>query len=164
MYCYREYGNHQFLTWLAILFYFTWWRHCTAPTLGHIFLLLLGYWSMTRVHCMHLVEQSMILCMSHLYCINHYDPFIPMWSLFLREGFLEVLFHMVMWRGVPHTYQVCVWSLPLCRSVGARACGSSPGQSVYIQSMPGKREALGRCWFNVGPLRRWLASIDPALV
>ena len=39
---------------------------------------------------------------------------------------------MVMWRGVPHTYQVCVWSLSLCRSVGARACGASPGQIVYM--------------------------------
>ena len=71
--------------------------------------------------------------------------------------FLEVLLHMVMWRGVPHTYQVCVWSLSLCRCVGAKACGASPGQIVYMYtiglSMPGKRETLGRCWFNVGPRR-----------
>ena len=135
------------------------------------------------------------------------------------------------------TWQIC--GLTLCRYVGAIACGSSPGQILYIQgfrqgvrtrpfsttggifpppppcwqrkwkyfsdlavisvhiyhfkhilkrwflfswesppppptktflagtltyrSMPGKSEALGRCWFNVGPRRRWLASIDPAL-
>ena len=65
-----------------------------------------------------------------------------------------------------HTYQVymCVEPL-LCRCVGARECGASPGQIVYMYtiglSMPGKREAFGRCWFNVGPRR-----IDgrPALV
>ena len=31
------------------------------------------------------------------------------------------------------------------------------------RSMPGKHEAL-RCWFDVGPRRRRLANIDPALV
>ena len=71
--------------------------------------------------------------------------------------FLEVLFHMVMWRGVSHNQQVCVWSLSVCRCVGARACGASPEQIVYMYtigpSMPGKREASGRCWFNVGPRR-----------
>ena len=89
--------------------------------------------------------------------LYHYDLSILMWSLFLRVRFLEVLFYMVMWRGAPHTYQVYVWSLSLCRCVGARACGASPGQIVYMYtiglSMPGKREALGRCWFNVGPRR-----------
>ena len=34
---------------------------------------------------------------------------------------------------------------------------TSPGQNVYMYtislSMPGKREAFGRCWFNVGPRR-----------
>ena len=82
--------------------------------------------------------------------LYHYDLSILMWSLFLRVRFLEVLFHMVMWRGVS-----------LCQCVGARACGASPGQIVYMYrlllyigpSMPGKREALGRCWFNVGPRR-----------
>ena len=89
--------------------------------------------------------------------LYHYDLFILMWSLFLRVLFLEVLFHMVMWRGVPHTYQVCVWSLSLCRCAGARECGASPGQIVYMYtiglSMPVKREAFGRCWFNVGQRR-----------
>ena len=59
--------------------------------------------------------------------------------------------------GGSHTYHVCVWSLSLCRCVGARECGASPGQIVYMYtiglSMPGKREAFGRCWFNVGPRR-----------
>ena len=36
-------------------------------------------------------------------------------------------------------------------------CGASPGQIVYMYtiglSMPDKREAFGRCWFNVGPRR-----------
>ena len=89
--------------------------------------------------------------------LYHYDLFILMWSLFLRVRFLEVLFHMVMWRGAPHTYQVCVWSLSLFRCVGARECGASPGQILHMYtiglSMPGKREAFGRCWFNVGPRR-----------
>ena len=64
---------------------------------------------------------------------HHYDLFILMWSLFLRVRFLEVLFHiMVMWRGVPHTYQVayvcgasvcvCVWKQERADQVQDKLC------------------------------------------
>ena len=99
--------------------------------------------------------------------LYHYDLFILMWSLFLLVWFLDVLFHMVMWRGVPHTYQVCVCSLSLCRCVGARACGASPGQidtyyrSIYARQARGIGPMLVQCW---AASYRWPASIDPALV
>ena len=83
--------------------------------------------------------------------LYHYDLFILMWSLFL-----EVLFHMVMWRGV-HTPTKYVCGASLSVGVLEQECGASPGQIVYMYtmglSMPGKREAFGRCWFNVGPRR-----------
>ena len=67
-----------------------------------------------------------------------------------------------MWRGV-HTPTMYVCGASLC--VGARECGASPGQIVYMYtiglSMPGKREALDRCWFNVGPRR---INSRPALI
>ena len=48
--------------------------------------------------------------------LYHYDLFILMWSLFLRVLFLEVLFHMVMWRGV-HTPTKYVCGASLCVGV-----------------------------------------------
>ena len=89
--------------------------------------------------------------------LYHYDLFILMWSLFLRVLFLEVLFHnMVMWRGVhTPTKYVCGASLSVgvleqesAEQVQDKLCRPTIGLS-----MPGKREALGRCWFNVGPRR-----------
>ena len=176
MYCYREYGNHQFLTWLAIYYFISHVfpaiighlcsvcavldqrrRRCTAPTLGqrcigavHMFCVwhdalerwcfsagptsatLAQYWS-TIVSTCRVCWVTGLWCALHAFGwtehdfmyvplqLYHYDLFILMWSLFLRVLFLEVLFHMVMWRGVPHTYQVCVWSLSLCRCVGVRS-------------------------------------------
>ena len=92
--------------------------------------------------------------------LYHYDLFILMWSLFLRVWFLEVLFHTVMWRGVPHTYQVCVWSLSLCRCVGARARGPSPGQMLYIGLCP----ASARHWAGVDSMLGRVVDGWPALI
>ena len=45
----------------------------------------------------------------------------------------------------------------LCVGVLEQEYGASPGQIVYMYtiglSMPCKREAFGRRWFNVGPRR-----------
>ena len=67
--------------------------------------------------------------------LYHYDLFILMWSLFLRVLFLEVLSHMVMWRGV-HTPTKYV-------------CGA------------GIWPMLVQCW---AASYKCPASIDPALV
>ena len=90
--------------------------------------------------------------------LYHYDLFNLMWSLFLRAVFRGSFPYGDVERGSTQpASSLCVWSLSLCRCVGARACGASPEQIVYMYtigpSMPGKREASGRCWFNVGPRR-----------
>ena len=85
--------------------------------------------------------------------LYHYDLFILMWSMFLRVLFLEVLSHMVMWRGAPHTYQVCVWSLSLCRCAGARVRSKSRTncvhvyyRSIYARQARGIWPMLVQCW------------------
>ena len=100
--------------------------------------------------------------------LYHYDLFILMWSLFLRVLFLEVLFHNRPYGDVErgsHTYHVCVWSLSLCRSKRVRSKSRTNCVGAYMYtiglSMPGKREALDRCWFNVGPRR---INSRPALI
>ena len=107
--------------------------------------------------------------------LYHYDLFILMWSLFLRVLFLEVIFHMVMWRGAPHTYQVCVWSRYVCveplsvsvcwskrvRSKSRTNCVHVYYRSIYARQARGIWPMLVQCW---AASYRWPAGIDPALV
>ena len=113
---------------------------------------------MTGAHCMHSVEQSMILWMFHNYCTMMICLSLCGTSVLMRAVFRGSFPYGDVERGSTHLpSRLCVWSLSLCRCVGARACGASPGQIVYMYtiglSMPGKREALSRCWFNVRPRR-----------
>ena len=81
----------------------------------------------------------------------HNDLFILMWSLFLRVWFLEVPFDMVMWRWF-HTPTKYVCGASLCDGVLEQERADQVQDKLWTigLSMPGKREASGRRWFNVG--------------
>ena len=49
-------------------------------------------------------------------------------------------------RGSTYIYQVCVWSLSLCRCVRGRVRIMSGTNFVYVR----QARDIERCWFNVG--------------
>ena len=58
-------------------------------------------------------------------------------------------------RGPTHLPSMCVepLSVSVCLSKSVRSMSRTNCVHVYYRYMPGKREPLGRCWFNVRPRR-----------